>query len=273
MSLLVIDGVIEILDLSGPPGPAGPPGADGAPGAPGDPGEDGESGLGLPLGGTVGQALLKNSAADGDASWGLIPATILETVWGGAGFIGVSGNVELDFDDARAFHLQMNGNINSLTFNSVPDSDSFSATWSIALRINTTGGYTVSGLPAVTWIDGSSWNDLNLAANAVNLLTLWQVGSTIYGAIVFNGLLELESHKLSFDDNGSQLIVFDRPQTLDLGNVVNVEADGTAGTGTLTYQRNGTTVSGVTSFSTGQVLRVTLASSVTPTAVGIPRVL
>jgi len=58
--------------LQGETGPQGPPGADGAPGAPGTNGTDGAPGApgqGVPVGGTSGQVLSKNSATDYDTAW------------------------------------------------------------------------------------------------------------------------------------------------------------------------------------------------------------
>ena len=52
--------LIPITDIHGTPG---------APGAPGAPGTDGTNGVGVPVGGTTGQVLAKNSAADYDTGW------------------------------------------------------------------------------------------------------------------------------------------------------------------------------------------------------------
>lgn len=49
--------------LSGPAGPAGPAGTDGTDGA------DGADGVGVPVGGTEGQVLIKDSSVDYDTSW------------------------------------------------------------------------------------------------------------------------------------------------------------------------------------------------------------
>jgi hypothetical protein len=60
---------------TGPPGPQGatgaqgPTGAQGIQGPQGNTGSQGPAGPGVPVGGTTGQALLKNSATDFDASW------------------------------------------------------------------------------------------------------------------------------------------------------------------------------------------------------------
>jgi hypothetical protein len=59
----------SILGPPGTQGPAGIPGPAGADGATGAPGPQGPAGAGVPLGGTAGQLLQKNSATDYDAGW------------------------------------------------------------------------------------------------------------------------------------------------------------------------------------------------------------
>lgn len=81
----------------------------------------------------------------------------------------------------------------------------------------------------------------------------------------------LDPYTMTFPAAGEALIAITRAETIALGSVTSKEADGTAGTGTLTYKKNGTTVSGTTAFAVGDVLTVALASSTTPTAVSIPR--
>lgn len=76
--------VVAPLGIQGPPGPtgatgpagatgaagaAGAPGATGSQGPPGTNGSPGTNGVGVPTGGTVTQALTKNTATDYDASW------------------------------------------------------------------------------------------------------------------------------------------------------------------------------------------------------------
>jgi hypothetical protein len=95
-------GLVEAATIPGPEGPEGPPGADGADGAPGAdgadstvpgpegpegpqgpagadgadgaPGADGADGVGVPAGGTTGQALVKNSNTDFDTEWSDVAA-------------------------------------------------------------------------------------------------------------------------------------------------------------------------------------------------------
>jgi len=199
--------------------------------------------------------------------------TYVDAISGGAGFSSVSGAVSLDLSTGRAFHQTMTGNITSLSFSNVPTTTAYATVWTWVLAIDATGGYALSGTPTVTWVDGGDFDDLDLSANAVNIVTFWRIGSVTYAALLYNGSLRLDPYRLSFAEDGDQLIVVDAAETVDLSSVTNVEADGTAGTGTLTFQKNGVSASGSTSLASGDVLKVTLASSTTPTAVLIPRAL
>jgi len=223
--------------------------------------------LGAPPGGVGGDS---NRTAFGKVNENFALVNI-ERVSGDAGFVNVSGSVTLDLANGRNFQHEMDGNITSLAFANVPMNTEFAASWSWALRIDATGGYTLSGTPTVTWVDGSTFADLDLSANAVNIVTFWQVGSITYAAFAWNGSLELDPYTMTFQEDGSVLIVVTQAETIDLGSVTHVEADGTAGTGTLSYAKNGSAASGSTAFAAGDVLTVTLASSTTPSAVSIPR--
>lgn len=273
--VLVNEQVSRVVGLSpGPQGPTGPTGAtgpQGLTGPAGDAGSDGADGVGVPAGGSTGQVLTKASGTSYDTEWAIPPSGILETVSGGAGFIGVSGAVTMDLSTGRSFHHTMTGNITSLAFSNVPAAAGNAPAWTWVLAIDSTGGYLLSSTPTVTWVDGASFSDLDLSANAVNVVTFWQLGSTIYAALITNGALSLDPYVMSFAADGSQLVVVSRSETLDLGSVTHLEADGTAGTGTLSYKKNGVTATGSTSFTSGDVLEVTLASSTTPSVVSIPR--
>lgn len=196
----------------------------------------------------------------------------IDSVSGGSGFTDASGSVTLNLGSARAFHYTMTGNITSLSLANSPTGTQYETSFTLVLQIDATGGYTLGSPFPVTWLDGSSWDDLDLSANAVNIIQFANIGTTVYGAIVYkDGAIRLDSYVLSFADNGSQLVVVTQAETLDLANVSNVEADGTAGTGTLAFEKNGVSASGSTAFAAGDVLKVTLSGSTTPTAVSIPR--
>ena len=199
---------------------------------------------------------------------------LTEKVAGGSGFISKAGAVVMDFTEGDAFHYTMTGNWTSLALSSTPSGLATEKAFTLVIMVDATGGYTVSSPFAVTWLDGSSWGDLDLTANAVNIMQFVNIGTTVYGALVYkDGVITLEPYVLSFADDGSQLVVVTQAETLDLGSVTNVEAGGTAGTGTLAFEQNGGAATGVTSFVSGDVLKVTLSGSGTPTAVSIPRVL
>lgn len=72
-----------VIGTSGPQGAVGPAGLDGANGTNGVNGTNGAPGVGVPVGGTTGQVLTKNSATDYDTGWAT-PAT------GGGGTGGAS---------------------------------------------------------------------------------------------------------------------------------------------------------------------------------------
>jgi hypothetical protein len=65
------------LGATGPQGPAGATGATGPPGTAGATGPTGPTGPGVPVGGTAGQALVKLSGTDFDASWAGGPSPLL----------------------------------------------------------------------------------------------------------------------------------------------------------------------------------------------------
>ena len=65
-------GAIGPQGPEGPIGPRGPQGNIGPQGPVGEQGEPGENGVGVPVGGTVGQALIKKSDSDYDTEWGTV---------------------------------------------------------------------------------------------------------------------------------------------------------------------------------------------------------
>ncbi len=103
--LIGTDKITEIV--IGMPGPAGSPGIDGndgSNGADGIPGTKGEPGEGLPIGGALGQVLLKQSGADFDSAWSpnfkIDPST---------------GNVGIGVDPNSTSRMQIKG-INNDTY-------------------------------------------------------------------------------------------------------------------------------------------------------------
>ena len=236
-------------------------------------GVDGEDGVGVPAGGDPGYVLRKGSGLDYDAEWAPETGLVYEAVAGAVGFMNVSGAVSMNVGIARAFHHTMTGNITSLAFIGVPNPDEFDTSWRWVLRIDGTGGYLLSSVPAVVWVDGSAWGDLDLSANAENIVTFWQVGAITYAALITNGRLVLDPYPMTFQEDGTLLVAVTRDETVDLGNVTHLEADGTPGTGTLTFKKNGGSNLALQKidFDAGEVLTVTLTGSSTLSAVSIPR--
>jgi hypothetical protein len=219
---------------------------------------------------TDGYVLTANGS--GGSAWELAADKLSETIAGGSGFTNQSGAVALDLSAARHFHHTMTGNITGLSFSNVPTDTAFSAFWTWVLKIDGTGGYSLSGTPTVTWVNGVSFSDLDLTANAVNIVNFWRVGSTTYAFLVSNGSVALPSHAVSFPDDGTVLIASDRDETIDLANAIHKEIDGTAGTGTLTYKKNnGSDISVSTDFDAGDVLAITLSGGTAASTVTIPR--
>ena len=187
-----------------------------------------------------------------------------EQVAGGAGFVNASGAVALDLDDGRAFHHTMTGNITGLTFSNVPTAAEFEAGWRWVLRIDATGGYTLAGTPTVTFVDGRSFADADLAANAENIFTFWRVGSITYAALITNGSIEFDPYKLHFIENATVTVLTEN-ESIDVANATK------NGDGTITFQRNGSAITVRTDFSVGDRLSVTCATATTATSVRVPR--
>jgi len=147
------------------------------------------------------------------------------------------------------------------------------AEWTIIWDVDATGGYALTGDTSVKNPDGTDfdWGRLDLTANARNVIVLRRVSATTYGWLITTGTVELDPLVIDFPADGTALYIVPETMTLDLGGVTNVEADGTAGTGGLTYENDGVSASGSTLFAAGDVLAVILTSATTPSVVSIPR--
>lgn len=187
-----------------------------------------------------------------------------EVVSGGAGFTNASGVVALDLSTGRVFQSTLTGSITSLSFTNIPSQTEYSASWSWVLRVDATGGYTVTGTPTVEWADGSAWDDLNLEANAENILTFWRVGATTYGAFVTTGELALDPYKVCFLAD-AEVVIMAEDEDIDVAN------DSQNGDGTITYEKNGTPITARTAFVEGDRLSVICSGMTGTTTVRIPR--
>ncbi len=189
---------------------------------------------------------------------------LTEVVSGGAGFVNVNGAVTLNLADARAFHHTMTGNITGLSFANVPDADTTSAAWTWVLRINATGGYTLAGTPTVTFVDGRSFSDLDLSANAENIVTFWRVGAITYASLLTNGELAYDPYKVCFLANGT-IVVITEAESIDVANAT------AHGTGTVAYQKNGATITTRTTFAVGDRLGIVCTGISGSISVRVPR--
>lgn len=173
-------------------------------------------------------------------------------VAGGAGFVDVSGAVELDLNEGDTFLRRQTGNITGLTTVNIPTGTAQSKEWYLVLLIDATGGYSASGFTGVTWMNGSSAADLNLTADAVNIVYFRRFGEITYTQVVFNTATELPEIAFDFSaGDGTQEMVIRTPCTIDVENAT------VAGAGTIVYEKDTTTITVATAFTTGDVLKVT----------------
>jgi len=198
----------------------------------------------------------------------LVLTVPVEQVSGGAGFVNASGEVSLDLATGRAFHHTMTGNITGVTLTNAPDADAYLASWVWVLKIDGTGGYSFASPFNVTWVDGGSWSDLDLTADAVNVMAFWRAGATVYGALVWNGETPLDPYKVCFLEDAA-VVILTEAEDIDVANATK------NGDGTITYARDSGSGFGSittrTTFGAGDRLRVTCDSLTGTTTVRIPR--
>jgi hypothetical protein len=105
-----------------------------------------------------------------------VAGSITEQVYSWSSTTG-SVTTELEPDNGTIQTLTLTGNITSLT-------DNFSSGQALTLHI-TDGGYTITW-PTMTWVNnGGSAPDLSTPT--LTIVSLWKVGSTLYGALVGDG--------------------------------------------------------------------------------------
>ena len=194
----------------------------------------------------------------------LVATVPIEQVAGGAGFVNASGAVDLDLDDGQAFHHTMTGNITGLTFSNVPTAAVTDASWTWVLRINATGGYTLGGTPTVTFVDGRSFADADLTANAENIVTFWRVGTITYASLLTTGELAYDPYKVCFLEDGT-ITILTEAESIDVANATDY------GTGTIAYQKNGATITTRTTFAAGDRLGIVCSSISGSISVRVPR--
>lgn len=175
----------------------------------------------------------------------LVVENPMEVVAGGAGFVNDSGLVDLDLTSARVFYRTLTGNVTEFTFSNVPSSDAYGASWRVVLRVDANGPYTFATTTPVTFVDGSSWDDLDLTANAENELVFWRSGTGTKGAFVDTGTLALEPYVFNFKTTDSLSVPITRTEVIDVANAT------VLGAGTVVYKRDATVITTATTFTAG----------------------
>ena len=193
----------------------------------------------------------------------LVATVPAEQVSGDAGWVNVSGSFSLDLSTGRVFHHNMTGSVTSMTFTNVPTTTQYGAVWLWVLKVPN-NGYTLSGTPTVTWVDGHSFDSLDMTAGTVNMVVFWRVDTITYAALVTNGEIPLDAYKVSFQENASVTILTEA-EDVDVANASKY------GDGTITYAKNGSPITARTTFAADDRLTVTCASATGETTVRVPR--
>lgn len=168
---------------------------------------------------------------------------------------------EMDLALYRNFHFTQTGDI-ALSFANIPTGKSLS--WTLKL---TGGGYAITSYPSVEFVDGSSFDDLDLNVGQVNIVVFNHMDGVTFGSIIATPKLVLDPYKLSFQVDGTITILTDY-EALDTLN------HSTYGDGGITFTRNGSPLA--TSwqvFQKGDRLGVTCTGATSETLVSVPRYL
>jgi hypothetical protein len=155
----------------------------------GEQGPQGEPGAGIPVGGAVGQGLIKSSTTDYATTWdNVTTATNTQTLTNKT----ISGAVLNDGYTEEVFSVTgttpaispTNGSIQTwtLTANSNPTIGTWTAGQSVTLMIDDGTAYTITW-SSVTWkTDSGTAPALN--TSGLTAIQLWRVGDIVYGARV-----------------------------------------------------------------------------------------
>jgi hypothetical protein len=95
--------VQQDFTLPGPQGAQGPQGPQGDAGAQGPQGDQGDPGVGVPTGGTTGQALVKTSNADYDTEWSTPASSGANTSLSNLSGVAINADLDFDGDFTRSF--------------------------------------------------------------------------------------------------------------------------------------------------------------------------
>lgn len=177
------------IGLTGPTGPTGATGPQGIQGIQGNTGPTGPTGLTGPTGATGPQGI---QGIPGDVSLAgvatltnktlvapIITGTIVEDIYA---WTSTSGAVTTELEPANGSiqTVTLTGSITSLT-------DNLAAGEAITLMIDDGAAYTINWTAAaVVWVNNAKVAP-TLATTGYTTVTLWKIGTTLYGAVVGDG--------------------------------------------------------------------------------------
>lgn len=232
-----------VANLEGPTGPAGATGSTGATGATGPTGPTGPAGA---------------DGSDGD--------DIVDAVDGGAGYANAAASVTLDLSSGRVFLLDVVTDITDITFTNMPDENTNATVVTLVLRQDGTGGHTIAEpTGSLEYRDGSEWTDLDTTANAKNVVVFERIGS-VWHTYIDNGITpDLGALAHQFDTDDTSVFVAWTDMSFDTDSAV------TDGTGSVTFEKNGASDSGVITLASGDTLGIVATGVTAPFTVSIPR--
>lgn len=168
-------GIQGIQGIQGETGPTGPQGEQGIQGIQGIQGETGPQGIqGVPGEVTAdGVFTLTNKTLVAP----IITGTVVEDVYAWTSTTGAV-TTELEPANGSIQTVTLTGSITSLT-------DNLAAGEAITLIINDGTAYTITW-PTTTWVNNAGAAP-TLATDAVTVIALWKVSTTLYGALVGDG--------------------------------------------------------------------------------------
>lgn len=192
---LVTEFIVE-----GPPGPQGEPGIQGPPGNDGADGADGSNGIGVPVGGSSGQVLSKNSATDYDTAWIDPPETGREILSANrtyyvrsdgsdsnTGLSNTSGGAMLTIAAALALVAALDTNGKTVTVQ-IQD-----GTWTVPVVLPSVQG--VTGVGQLI-IQGNTGTPANCLVNVT--------GTPFSGTELYGSVWDIKGFKLQGTGNGIQ---------------------------------------------------------------------
>lgn len=195
---------------------------------------------------------------------------------GGSGAVEValgnmSGTVSVDLDDEKVVHAfgTLTGNT-TLSFSNIPAGGITLVT--LAVTQDGTGGRTLT-FPAGSVLLNGGDGSINPTASSTTWVTMARTDGTWYVSVADSRANDYDDFYWSPPDNGTYIIGFRKARSLDFSGVTNV------GGATVAFHKStnngsswGSALSGVTSFASGDLLRLTVSDFDSFCAVTVSRV-